>query len=98
MESKLTATTILVLLLLTSGAEANKCDKPSRTFVGICYYNMLCAMICVREKSGTGGSCRGVPLFRKCICEDRRCEAEGAGGPPPAELRARAPRRAGIHG
>ncbi|KAJ1291514.1 hypothetical protein BS78_02G320900 [Paspalum vaginatum] len=94
MKSKIAATTILVLLLLTSAVETKNCEKPSRLFVGPCKYDYDCAMICVYEKSGTGGHCHGVPWFRKCICEDRRCEAEGGGGPPPAELMARAPRAA----
>ncbi|TKW37767.1 hypothetical protein SEVIR_1G069601v4 [Setaria viridis] len=49
MEGKITATA-MVLLLLTLGAEADRCETHSRTYKGRCN-NHNCWSICITEDS-----------------------------------------------
>ncbi|CAL0313420.1 unnamed protein product [Lupinus luteus] len=75
-----TISTIFVLLLLLVStemrprmvAEAKTCNSQSLKFHGKCRSNTNCASICQSE-GFPGGKCKGVILFRKCICK-KPCE------------------------
>uniref|UniRef100_K3Z098 Knottins-like domain-containing protein n=1 Tax=Setaria italica TaxID=4555 RepID=K3Z098_SETIT len=78
MEGKITATA-MVLLLLTLGAEADRCETHSRTYKGRCN-NHNCWSICITE-GNTGGFCKGT-LLLKCMCTSE-CNGGGGGPLPP---------------
>ncbi|KAF8664527.1 hypothetical protein HU200_054707 [Digitaria exilis] len=69
---------LLLFLNIHEGVEAMLCNMPSQTFVGPCWWNMSCASQCVSE-GRTGGYCKGVPLFKRCMCTFE-CGGDGGGG------------------
>ncbi|XP_039784416.1 defensin J1-2-like [Panicum virgatum] len=73
-----TAMSLLLLLLLTFGAEADRCEAGSRTYKGRCNNNN-CWAVCMTE-GNTGGFCKR--MGTKCMCT-RECGGGGGGPKPP---------------
>ncbi|RLM79195.1 hypothetical protein C2845_PM12G04140 [Panicum miliaceum] len=79
MKGKITATAsmfLLLLLLLTFGAEADRCETRSKGYKGTRCNNHNCWAVCITE-GNTGGFCKR--MGTKCVCT-RECG--GGGGAP----------------
>ncbi|PUZ74281.1 hypothetical protein GQ55_1G052100 [Panicum hallii var. hallii] len=68
MKGKITATAsmfLLLLLLLTFGAEADRCETRSKGYKGTRCNNHNCWAVCITE-GNTGGFCKR--MGTKCVC------------------------------
>ncbi|KAL6888747.1 hypothetical protein ACP4OV_009773 [Aristida adscensionis] len=80
MKEKIATTAFLLLLLLvTFGAEAKLCQAPSKSYKGTCddeSLNNECAIVCFSE-GYTSGFC--MVEYHQCICT-KECDSSGVKG------------------